>query len=93
MPADRPTRASRRRGAEVVKMTHDASSAHSPQRVAEPLEIAGRETQVIQQIIDCLEQLTHSVAAKRELCALSAAEVQDAVEYRQAISVVTEASA
>lgn len=72
-------------------MTHDGSTARSPQRgperVAELLELAGREPQVIRQITDCLEQLTQTQSAKRELCELTSAEVQDAVEYRRSISV------
>ena len=87
MSPDRPTRAGGRRGAEVVQMTHDGPAARTPERVAELLEIAGREAQVIRQITDCLEQLTQTQAAKRELCELTSAEVQDAVEYRRSISV------
>lgn len=91
MSADRPTRAGGRRGAEAVQTTQDGSTAQgegrSPERVAELLELAGREPQVIRQITNCLEQLTQTQAAKRELCELTSAEVQDAVEYRRSISV------
>lgn len=87
MPADRPHRTSGLREAEVVQMTHNGSTARSPERVAELLELAGREPQVIRQITDCLEQLAETQAAKRELCELTSAEVQDAVEYRRSISV------
>ena len=87
MPADRPHRTSGLGEAVVVQMTHNGSTARSPERVAELLELAGREPQVIRQITDCLEQLTQTQAAKRELCELTSAEVQDAVKYRLSISV------
>lgn len=87
MSVDRRRRAGGLREAEVVQMSHDGWTARSPERVAELLELAGREPQVIRQITDCLEQLTQSQAAKRELCELTSAEVQDAVEYRRSISV------
>lgn len=87
MSADRARRVCGHRGAELVPVTKDGSTARSPERVAELLDLAGREPQVIRQIIDCLEQLTQTQAAKRELCELTSAEVQDAVEYRHSISV------
>lgn len=68
-------------------MIHDGSPMRSPERVAELLEMAGREAQVIRRITDCLEQLAQAQAARRELSALTSAEVQDAVARRRLISV------
>jgi hypothetical protein len=68
-------------------MTHDVGAARSRRRVAELLEIAGREAGVIRQITDCLRQLDQAQAAKRELSELTPAEIQDAVTSRRSISV------
>ena len=67
-------------------MTHDGSTARSPERIAELLEIAARETRVIRHLTGCLEQLALAQAAQRELSELTATEVQDAVARRRSTS-------
>ena len=56
----------------------------SPEEIAELFTIAGRETEAIQQLTGCVEQLHEVQAAKRELATLTPAEVRAALEYRRA---------
>lgn len=56
-----------------------------PGRAAELLGIVSREAHVIRAITACLEELTETQAAKRELCAMSAAEIREAVESRHTL--------
>ena len=64
-----------------------SGSSCGPGRVTELLAIASREARVIREITACLEELTETQAAKRELCALTAAEVREAVESRHTLGV------
>lgn len=64
-----------------------SGSSCGPGRVTELLAIASREARVIREIAACLEELIETQAAKRELCALTAAEVREAVESRHTLGV------
>ncbi len=59
----------------------------APGRAAELLAIVSREAHVIRAITACLEELTETQAAKRELCAMSAAEIREAIESRHTLGL------
>jgi hypothetical protein len=56
----------------------------SPEEIAALFTIAGRETDAIDKLAGCVEQLHEVQAAKRELAGLTPAEVRAALEYRRA---------
>lgn len=65
-------------------MTNTQDGTRTPQEIAELFTIAGRETEAIQQLTGCVEQLHKVQAAKRELASLTPAEVRAALEFRRA---------
>ena len=85
-PSDRSRRPSVHRRLEVVKpMTNTQDGGpRTPEEIAELFTVAGRETEAIQQLTGCVEQLHEVQAAKRELATLTPAEVRAALEYRRA---------
>jgi len=56
----------------------------TPAEIAELFTIADRETEAIQRLTGCVEQLHEVQAAKRELATLTPAEVRAALEFRRA---------
>lgn len=64
------------------RSSDSSGSSCGPGRAAELLAIVSREWHVIRTITACLEELTETQAAKRELCALTADEIREAVESR-----------
>ena len=77
MTSDRSRRPTTHRRLEVVK---PMTNPRTPQEIAELFTIAGRETEAIQQLTGCVEQLHEVQAAKRELASLTPAEVRAALE-------------
>lgn len=65
-------------------MTNTQDGPRTPQEIAELFTIAGRETEAIQLLTGCVEQLHEVQAAKRELASLTPAEVRAALEFRRA---------
>lgn len=56
----------------------------TPAEIAVLFAIAGRETEAINQLSGCVEQLHEVQAAKQQLATLTPAEVRAALEYRRA---------
>ena len=86
MTSDRSRRPHAHRRLEVVKpMTNTQDGAtRTPEEIAELFAIAGRETEAIEQLTGCVEQLHEVQAAKAELASLTPAEVRAALEFRRA---------
>ena len=64
-------------------MTNTQDEPRTPQEIADLFTIAGRETEAIQQLTGCVEQLHEVQAANRELVTLTPAEVRAALEFRR----------
>ena len=65
--------------------THDGGH-RSPEEIAELFAIAGRETEAIEQLTGCVEQLHEVQAAKGSWPPCTPAEVRAALEYRRGSS-------
>jgi hypothetical protein len=64
-------------------MTNTQDGPRTPQEIAELFTIAGSETEAIQRLTGCVEQLHEVQAAKRELASLTPGEVRAALEARR----------